>query len=106
MAWTAETFLAQYPHLAERLGKRRIDLVNARLADAALTVDATVCGTRTDHIVGLRAAHLLEFLPAADGTPSKLLTTFGGVRHTPWGDEADRLMTTIGRANRIVLGGD
>ncbi len=76
MSLTTEQFLARYPEFAGT----GPDLVEAKLAEADLQVDAAVWGDQADIGHGLVAAHLLATSPfgenarmvAKDGT-----TTYG-----------------------------
>lgn len=101
MAWTVDTFLARYPHLAEISGARKSGVIASALAEAAHYCDATVWGGKYDHGVGLMACHLLSVQPFWDGKPSSVVTKDG---RTPYLDQYERMAQVVGRgAGRVVL---
>lgn len=99
MSWTADTFLTQYPSFAEIYGAREDGVVAAKLAEAALVVDAAVWGAKADLGVGLMAAHLLSLQPMWDGKIAPWVTA----RRTSYLDAFEAQARNVGRAYRIVL---
>ncbi len=92
MAWTATTFKARYPTFDPKADA----LVDAVLAEAALEVDARVFKLKTDHAVGLLAAHKLSVDPsgAAARLDAKTVLAMKGQPHasSTYGMEFDALV--------------
>lgn len=97
---TVDTFLATYPAFAEIQGAREDGLVQAKLNDAALTVDATVWGGKRELGIGLKAAHLMSLGLFWDGKLAPWVRKDGG---THFLDEFDRHARSVGGAYRLIL---
>lgn len=93
MAVTVETFLDSYPEF-NPAGE---PLIQAKLDDAALLVDADIWGTREDMGVMLTTAHLLAQSPF--GQQARLVSKDGS---STYSRELARMQVIVAGGGRLV----
>ena len=71
MAVTVDSFLTHHPEFRPA----EVSLIQAKISDAVLRVDASIWGTKTDNGVRLLAAHTLALSPF--GQNAKLVSKEG-----------------------------
>jgi len=101
MALTLDAFLTSFPEFATT----NKPFLAAKLAEALLSIDATMWGAKADMGQGYLAAHLITLSPTGQNARMVVKTVQGEQPVTTYWGHYKRLQREIGGAGASVAGG-